>query len=92
MFEARTIRRMELLVLSTLRWRMLAVTPFSFIDHFLRKINGDDQIPVKASILRAIQVILTTNKGQSLFIFLSPPYNRVMCYLIYKFIISDKQL
>ncbi|KAH7524309.1 cyclin-D4-2 [Ziziphus jujuba] len=62
-FEARTIRRMELLILSTLRWRMQAVTPFSFIDYFLRKVNGDDQIPVKASILRAIQVILTTNKG-----------------------------
>lgn len=61
-FEARTIQRMELLVLSTLRWRMQAVTPFSFIDNFLCKINGD-QIPLRTSILRSIQLILSTIKG-----------------------------
>ncbi|KAF3445996.1 hypothetical protein FNV43_RR11174 [Rhamnella rubrinervis] len=61
-FEARTIQRMELLVLSTLRWRMQAVTPFSFIDYFLSKIN-DDQIPVRASMLRSVQLILSINKG-----------------------------
>lgn len=61
-FEARTIQRMELLVLSTLRWRMQAVTPFSFIDYFLYKINGD-QIPFGTSILRSIQFILSTIKG-----------------------------
>lgn len=61
-FEARTIQRMELLVLSTLRWRMQAVTPFSFIDSFLLQIN-EDQIPLRASILRSFQLILTTAKG-----------------------------
>ncbi|XP_042516539.1 cyclin-D3-1-like [Macadamia integrifolia] len=61
-FEARTIKRMELLVLSTLGWRMQAVTPFSYIDNFLRKIN-DDQLPPKMSISRAIQLILSTIKG-----------------------------
>jgi cyclin D1/2/4 len=40
-FEARTIQRMELLVLSTLDWRMHAITPFSFIDYFLGKIIND---------------------------------------------------
>lgn len=67
-FEARTIQRMELLVLSTLRWRMQAVTPFSFIDSFLLKIN-DDQIPLKASILRSVQLILSTTKGTHFYIF-----------------------
>ncbi|KAJ7958940.1 Cyclin [Quillaja saponaria] len=61
-FEARTIQRMELLVLSTLRWRLQAITPFSFIDYFLCKIN-DDQISLRSSILRSIQVILSTIKG-----------------------------
>lgn len=61
-FEAKTIQRMELLVLSTLRWRMLAITPFSFIDHFLYKIN-DDQSPIGASILQSIQLILSTVRG-----------------------------
>ncbi|KAL6993188.1 hypothetical protein U1Q18_011306 [Sarracenia purpurea var. burkii] len=37
-FEGKTIQRMELLVLSTLNWKMQACTPCSFIDYFLRKI------------------------------------------------------
>ncbi|CAK9184789.1 unnamed protein product [Ilex paraguariensis] len=61
-FEARTIQRMELLVLSTLKWRMQAVTPFSFIDYFLRKINGD-QITSRSSIIRSTQLILSTMNG-----------------------------
>ncbi|XP_043710871.1 cyclin-D3-1-like [Telopea speciosissima] len=63
LFEAITIQRMELLVLSTLKWRMQAVTPFSFIDYFLRKINNEDQPPPKMSISRAVQLILSTIKG-----------------------------
>ncbi|MBA0566050.1 hypothetical protein Golob_010900, partial [Gossypium lobatum] len=47
-FESRTIQRMELLVLSTLSWRMQAITPFSFIDYFLYKLN-DDKTPLRSS-------------------------------------------
>ena len=36
-FEAKTIQRMELLVLSTLQWKMKLVTPLSFIDHIVRR-------------------------------------------------------
>ncbi|MCD7454995.1 hypothetical protein HAX54_026723 [Datura stramonium] len=36
-FEAKTIQRMELLVLSTLKWKMNLVTPLSFIDHIMRR-------------------------------------------------------
>lgn len=36
-FEAKTIQRMELLVLSTLQWRMHPVTPISFFDHIIRR-------------------------------------------------------
>ncbi|CAN6720551.1 unnamed protein product [Malus baccata var. baccata] len=61
-FEARTIQRMELLVLSALRWRMQAVTPFTFIDSFLLMIN-DDQTNLKTSILRSSHLIVTTAKG-----------------------------
>ncbi|XLU23420.1 hypothetical protein S245_059486, partial [Arachis hypogaea] len=61
-FEAKTIQRMELLVLSTLRWRMQSITPFSFIDYFLYKVN-DDQNPTRDSIMRSIQLILSTVKG-----------------------------
>ncbi|KAK9285635.1 hypothetical protein L1049_024833 [Liquidambar formosana] len=61
-FEAKTIQRMELLVLSTLKWRMQAFTPCSFIDYFLTKIN-DDQHPLRSLISRSLQLILSTIKG-----------------------------
>lgn len=61
-FEAKTIQRMELLVLSTLKWKMQAITPFSFIDYFLYKVN-DDQSPNGASILQSIQLTLSTVRG-----------------------------
>ncbi|KAL6964034.1 hypothetical protein U1Q18_035041 [Sarracenia purpurea var. burkii] len=37
-FEAKTIQRMELLVLSTLQWRMNPVTPVSFLDYITRRL------------------------------------------------------
>ncbi|URE06778.1 Cyclin, C-terminal domain [Musa troglodytarum] len=64
-FEARTIRRMELLVLSTLKWRMQAVTPFSFIDFFLNKFSGGS-VPTKAAICRSMELILSTIRGSDL--------------------------
>ncbi|KAJ8748028.1 hypothetical protein K2173_010188 [Erythroxylum novogranatense] len=62
-FETRTVQRMELLVLSTLRWRMQAVTPFSFIDYFLNKINNDETASTTSFVLQSIQLILGTIKG-----------------------------
>ncbi|XP_042400183.1 cyclin-D2-1-like [Zingiber officinale] len=38
-FEPRTILRMELLVLTALNWRLRSVTPFTFIDFFVHKID-----------------------------------------------------
>ncbi|KAG8632848.1 hypothetical protein MANES_18G061100v8 [Manihot esculenta] len=61
-FEARTIQRMELLVLRTLSWRMQAITPFSFIDQFLDKINNDET-PPRSLIWQSIQLILSTTRG-----------------------------
>ncbi|XP_052190419.1 cyclin-D4-1-like isoform X2 [Diospyros lotus] len=60
-FEGKTIQRMELLVLSTLNWKMQCHTPFSFLDYFLRKINGDFMSSSLAS--RSAQLILSTAKG-----------------------------
>lgn len=71
-FEARTIQRMELLVLSTLSWRMQAVTPFSYLDHFLRKITGGI-VPLRTLISRSVQLILSIAKGYPSFKCLSCP-------------------
>uniref|UniRef100_A0A803NR63 B-like cyclin n=1 Tax=Cannabis sativa TaxID=3483 RepID=A0A803NR63_CANSA len=39
LFEAKTIQRMELLVLSTLKWKMHPVTPISFFSHIVRRLG-----------------------------------------------------
>ncbi|KAK7252803.1 hypothetical protein RIF29_37018 [Crotalaria pallida] len=38
-FKAQTIQRMELLVMSTLKWRMSPVTPISFFEHIVRRLG-----------------------------------------------------
>ncbi|KAK1433106.1 hypothetical protein QVD17_10012 [Tagetes erecta] len=38
-FESKTIMKMELLVLSCLEWKMNPVTPFSFFDYIMRRLN-----------------------------------------------------
>ncbi|KAI8012753.1 Cyclin-D3-3 [Camellia lanceoleosa] len=36
-FEAETIQKMDVLVLSTLQWKMNPVIPLSFVDHIVRR-------------------------------------------------------
>lgn len=60
LFEPRTIQRMELLVLSTLEWRMLSVTPFSFVDYFLQG-GGGRKPPPRAMVARANELIFNTH-------------------------------
>ncbi|PIN16439.1 G1/S-specific cyclin D [Handroanthus impetiginosus] len=38
-FEPKTIQRMEILILSTLKWKMNPVTPLSFLDHIARRLR-----------------------------------------------------
>lgn len=59
-FEARTIERMELLILTTLKWRMRSITPFSFLHYFVHRAAGDDQSPPRDLITRSIELILAT--------------------------------
>lgn len=61
-FEAKTIQKMELLVLTTLKWRMQTVTPFSFIDAFIGKLDGDRSIS-RSVILKSTQLILCLTNG-----------------------------
>ncbi|OIV93042.1 hypothetical protein TanjilG_20704 [Lupinus angustifolius] len=61
-FDGKTIQRMELLVLCTLRWKMHALTPCSFIDYFLSKITYEKQ-PTKPFISTSIQLIVSIIRG-----------------------------
>ncbi|KAF7059275.1 hypothetical protein CFC21_066202 [Triticum aestivum] len=61
-FEAKTIQRMELLVLSTLKWRMQAVTPFSYLDYFLHQLCGGNA-PSRQAVRDATELILCISRG-----------------------------
>ncbi|KAF7072920.1 hypothetical protein CFC21_077991 [Triticum aestivum] len=61
-FEAKTIQRMELLVLSTLKWRMQAVTPFSYLDYFLHQLSGGNA-PSRQAVREATELILCISRG-----------------------------
>ncbi|XP_076893942.1 cyclin-D3-1-like [Bidens hawaiensis] len=62
-FEAKTIKRMELIVLSKLEWRMQSITPFSFIDSFKVNYNSQSQTNSRSLILKSTQLILSLIKG-----------------------------
>lgn len=38
-FEAKTIQKMEILILSTLEWKMNPVTPLSFLDYITSRLG-----------------------------------------------------
>ncbi|KAI3761142.1 hypothetical protein L1987_51550 [Smallanthus sonchifolius] len=38
-FEAKTVQKMEILILSTLQWKMNPVTPLSFLDYITRRLG-----------------------------------------------------
>ncbi|KAJ8561371.1 hypothetical protein K7X08_027561 [Anisodus acutangulus] len=59
LFEPRTIQRMELLVLSTLKWKMNPVTPFSFLDYFFRRLGLNNHICYEL-LRRCERVLLST--------------------------------
>lgn len=44
LFEAKTIKRMEILVLSTLGWKMNPPTPLSFLDYITRRLGLKDHL------------------------------------------------
>lgn len=71
-FEAKSVQRMELLVLNRLEWRLRAITPCSYIRYFLRKMSKCDQEPPNTLISRSLQVIASKTKGEKsylLFVF-----------------------
>ncbi|OAP14458.1 CYCD1 [Arabidopsis thaliana] len=64
LFEAKTIKRMELLVLSVLDWRLRSVTPFDFISFFAYKIDPSGTF-LGFFISHATEIILSNIKEAS---------------------------
>ncbi|XP_062089171.1 cyclin-D1-1-like isoform X2 [Humulus lupulus] len=44
-FEAKTVERMELLVMTNLDWRLRSVTPYDFLHHFISKLPSSTSCP-----------------------------------------------
>lgn len=57
-FEPPTICKMELLVLTALKWRLRSVTPFNFIDFFASKVDPSG-IYTRFLVSSAAQIILS---------------------------------
>ncbi|XP_054808326.1 cyclin-D1-1-like [Prosopis cineraria] len=57
-FEPKTIRRMELLVLGALDWRLRSVTPFNFLSFFACKLDSSGTL-TGFLISRATEIILS---------------------------------
>ncbi|KAG0559519.1 hypothetical protein KC19_10G111400 [Ceratodon purpureus] len=68
-FEAHMIQRMELLVLSTLQWRMSVVTPFSYIDYFFHKL-GISSVLLRALLTRVGDIVLKAVKDTTFLTYL----------------------
>ncbi|KDP41628.1 hypothetical protein JCGZ_16035 [Jatropha curcas] len=55
-FESRVIQRMELLVLNTMEWRMISITPFVFLHYFIIKFS--EESPPRHIVSRTVGFIL----------------------------------
>ncbi|KAK8716623.1 hypothetical protein V6N13_043928 [Hibiscus sabdariffa] len=59
-FQSKVIQRMELLVLSTLEWKMNSITPFSYLHYFIRKLHAESN--PKGLISKAPELIIAIIK------------------------------
>lgn len=59
LFEPRTVRRMELLLMGALQWRVQGITPFDFLPFFTSSC-ASDLLP------RASALIVSTQRGNFL--------------------------
>lgn len=69
LFKPKTVQRMELLVMATLKWRLRTITPFDFVHLFIAKLScsvstwGDSSYIVS----RVSDVIIRTCLGIKIF-------------------------
>lgn len=61
-FDCASILRMELLVLTTLNWQMIAATPFPYLGCFAARFRHDDRKPI---VMRAVNCIFASIKAMS---------------------------
>lgn len=60
-FESKVIQRMEIMVLTTLEWKMSSATPLCYLHYFIRKFHADFE--TKGLTCKAIEFITAITKG-----------------------------
>lgn len=60
-FDNQQIQRAELLVLSTLEWKMGSITPFSYMSYFINKFCGESKPEGLCS--RVVELFMAVTKG-----------------------------
>nr|QWX39178.1 cyclin [Populus tomentosa] len=81
-FEAKTIQRMETLVLSTLKWKMNPITPISFLDYITRRLGLKDYLRLEF-IKRSERILLSVvPDSRSMLYVPSVMATAVMLYII----------
>ncbi|KAB5530178.1 hypothetical protein DKX38_020259 [Salix brachista] len=68
-FDAKTIQKMEVLILGALNWRMRSVTPFSFISFFISLFKPEDPPLKQALKARASEIIFKAQNDINLWEF-----------------------
>lgn len=63
-FDIETIKRMELLILGSLKWRMRSITAFAFLNYFVSMFKFKDQPLQQALKTRATEIIFTAQNGK----------------------------
>lgn len=61
-FESSVIQRMELMVLTTLEWKMSCITPFAYLHHFFSKVQDECECD-EFLVSKSIELILDFSKG-----------------------------
>ncbi|XP_057963842.1 cyclin-D4-1-like isoform X2 [Malania oleifera] len=55
-FEPKTVQRMELFVMSNLKWRLRSVTPFDYLDYFISRLPSSSSVPSQQFFGRVLSV------------------------------------
>eukprot|EP00250_Pteridium_aquilinum_P028292 c3690_g1_i1 orf=269-1381(-) len=69
-FEPRTVQRMELLVLSTLGWRMSSVTPISYTNYFINRL--DLATSTKRVLISRMNELILSSARETRFLWFPP--------------------
>lgn len=76
-FKPKTIQRMELMVLATLKWRLRLITPFDFVHNFISKLSsfGLQSKYQNHVISNTSDIIVRTCRGNILYVLKTLFYN-----------------